>query len=129
MQNVISLDTEKLARRGFQHEGPPLPTRWRNTGGGLGSPPSPNAYELFKTPSHILVRSQYCGIVWMKEERCWRELEMCASPKVGAGAEISFGPSSWKGGGASTPLLPLFLRLWVILLCDLSQIRSAPVHL
>ena len=44
MQNIISLDTEKLARRGFQHEGPPPPpphTHTEETLGGAGSPAPP----------------------------------------------------------------------------------------
>ena len=66
MQNIISLDTEKLARRGFQHDGPaPPPPPHTHTGETRGgaeslapSPlPGPDAYELIKTPSHILVRS------------------------------------------------------------------------
>ena len=59
MQNVISLHTEKPAQRGFQHMRGHLPTHWRNTGGGV---PRPDACELLKTPSHRLVRSQYCGM-------------------------------------------------------------------
>ena len=68
MQNIISLDTEKLARRGFQHEGPspPYTHTLEKHGGDRGPipPPGPDAYELLKTP-HRLVRSQYtvelCG--------------------------------------------------------------------
>ena len=49
MQNITSLDTEKLARGGFQHEGPPPPhTHTEETLGGLGPPappPGPDAYE------------------------------------------------------------------------------------
>ena len=114
MQNIISLDTEKLARRGFQHEGHPPPhTHTGETlGGWVPRPPGPDAYELLKTPSHRLVRSQYCGIVWVKEEGSWRDLEICASPKVGGGAETSFrGPSLESGGGRAPPLPLLFLRL------------------
>ena len=116
MQNIISLDTEKLARRGFQHEGPPSPphTHTAETWGRWVPrlPPGPDAYELFKTP-HRLVRSKYCGIVWVKEEGSWRDLEICVSPRVGGGAETSFRSSSLEsgGGGASTPLPPPFLRL------------------
>ena len=107
MQNIISLDTEELARRGFQHEGPPPPhTHTGETRGGLGplSPRGPDAYELLKTP-HRLVRSQYCGIVCVKEEGSWRDLEICASPKVG-GAETSFHPPFLESGGATAPLAP-----------------------
>ena len=118
MENIISLPTERLARRGFQHDGPaPLPpphTHWRNTGAGAGSPasPGPDAYELIKTP-HRLVRSQYCGIVWVKEEGPWRDLEICASPKVwGGGGYLLPAPPPWKVGG-SAPLPPLFLRLYI----------------
>ena len=67
MQNIISLDTEKLARRGFQHDGPAPPPPHTHThtgetlvGGGWVPrplPPGPDAYELIKTPCHILVRS------------------------------------------------------------------------
>ena len=58
MQNIISLDTEKLARRGFQHDGPapsPPPTHTLEKHGGGGwvprLPPGPDAYELIKTHS------------------------------------------------------------------------------
>ena len=86
MQNIISLDTEKLARRDFQHDGPSPPhTHTGETLGGGWVPraPGPDTYEIIKTPSHRLVRSQYCGTVWVKEEGSWWDLEICASPKVG----------------------------------------------
>ena len=57
MQNIISLDTEKLARRGFQHDGPAPPhTHTGETlGGGTGSlappPPVPTPMNLSK---HLL---------------------------------------------------------------------------
>ena len=112
MQNIISLDTEKLARRGFQHEGPPPPPAHTHTeetlGGGGGwvpRPSGPDAYERLKTP-HRLVRSQYCGIVWVKEEESWRDLEICATPKVGGGADTSFRPPSLESEGASAPPCP-----------------------
>ena len=42
MQNIISLDTEKLARRGFQHEGPPPHTHTLEKHWGAGFPaPAP----------------------------------------------------------------------------------------
>ena len=83
-------------------------------GGGLSPPPlppGPDAYELLKTP-HRLVRSQSCGIVWVKEEGSWRELEMCASPKVGGGGNLLPPPPFLESGGANAPLAPPFLRLW-----------------
>ena len=101
MQSIISLDTEKLARRGFQHDGPPPPPHHTHTGetrGGAGFPPGSDGYELSKTP-HRLVRSQYCGIVWVQEEGSWRHLEICASPKVGGRRPPSAAPP-WKVGGA-----------------------------
>ena len=111
MQNIISLDTEKLARRGFQHEGPLPPythTPEKHLGEGAGSP-GPDAYELLKAPSHRLVRSQYCGIVWVKEEGSWRDLEICASPKVcvcgGGGRDLLPPPLPGKWGG-SVPRAP-----------------------
>ena len=109
MQKVISLDTEKLARRGFQHEGLSPPTHThalkKHWGGGwVPRLPGPDAYELLKTPSHRLVRSQYCGIVSVKEEGPWRDLEICVSPKVGGGAETSFHPLSLESGGGECPL-------------------------
>ena len=79
-------------------------------GGGAGSP-GPDAYELLKTP-HRLVRSQYCGIVWVKEEGSWRDLEICVSPKVGGGGDLLPPPLPGKWGGGERPLAPLFLRLW-----------------
>ena len=52
MQNIISLDTEKLARRGFQHEGPPLPnTHTGETQGGAGFPAVPTRMNFSK---HLL---------------------------------------------------------------------------
>ena len=50
MQTVISLDTEKLARRGFQHEGPaPHTHKLKKHGGGwVPRPRGPDAYELLK---------------------------------------------------------------------------------
>ena len=115
MQNIISLDTEKLARRGFQHEGPPPPpphthTLKKHWGGWVPRPSGPDAYERLKTP-HRLVRSQYCGIVWVKEEESWRDLEICATPKVG-GRRPPSAPPPWKVRGRAPPLPPLFLRLW-----------------
>ena len=89
--------------------GHPSPTHWRNIGGRGGWVPralGPDAYEFLKTPSHRLGRSQYCGIVWVKEEGSWRDLEICASPKVW-GAETSFRPPpAWKGGGRASPCPP-----------------------
>ena len=107
MQNVVSLDTENLARRDFQHEGPLPPhthTLEKHGGGGWG-PRGPDAYELLKTPSYRLVRSQYCGIVWVKEEGSWRDLEICASPKVGGGRR-RLPPPPWKVGGGERPPCP-----------------------
>ena len=93
----------------------PSHTHWRKMGG-AGSPapppPGPDAYELLKTP-HRLVRSQYCGIVWVKEEGSWRDLDICASPKVG-GQKPPSAPPAWKVGGGRAPPCPrppLFLRL------------------
>ena len=116
MQNIISLDTEKVARGGFQHAwggfSPPLEKQGRT-----GSPRSPlpdsDAYEFLKTPSHRLVRGQYRGIVWAKEEGSWRDLETCVSPKVGGGDLLLLPfPGKW-GASAPPPLVPpLFLRLW-----------------
>ena len=105
MQTIISLDTEKLARRGFQHDGPAPPPTGEALGGGLSDP---DAYELIKTPSHRLVRSQYCGIVWVKEKGSWRDLEICASPKVcgGGGRRPPSAPLPGKCGGEH-PLAPL----------------------
>ena len=105
----ISLDTEKPARRGFQHERPPSPPHTGETlGGGLGPrPPGPDAYELLKAPSHRLVRSQYCGIVWVKEEGSWRDLEICAKPKVGGGRrDLLPPPPPWKVGDEHPPFPP-----------------------
>ena len=122
MQNIISLDTEELARRGFQHEGPP-PTHTLEKHGGAGSPApwgpgplppwGPDTYELLKTP-HRLVRSQYCGIVWVKEEGSWRDLEICASPKVEGRKPPSAPPFLESGGATAPPLPPLFLHLWIL---------------
>ena len=88
--------------------GHPLPphTHWINTGGGgwVPRPSGPDAYERLKTP-HRLVRSQYCGIVWVKEEESWRDLEICVTPKVG-GAETSFRPPSLESEGVEHPPCP-----------------------
>ena len=101
MQNIILLDTEKLGLPAGGATLPPPPhTHWRNTGA-LG-PPGPNAYELFKTP-HRLVRSQYCGIVWVKEEGSWRDLEICVSPRVGGGRDLLPLPLLGKWGGEHPP--------------------------
>ena len=107
MQNIISLDTEKLARRGFQHEGPPPPPTHTGETRDRRVPhlsPGPDAYELLKTPNR-LVRSQYCGIVWVKEEGSWRDLEICVSPKVG-GRRPPSAPPPWKVGGWAPPCPP-----------------------
>ena len=72
--------------------------------GGWVPPPGPDAYELLKTP-HRLVRSQYCGIVWVKEEGPWRDLEICASPTVGGGRPPS-APFPRKWGGERPPPPP-----------------------
>ena len=108
MQKIISLDTENWPKGASSMRGhPPTHTQTGETlgGGWVPRPPGPDAYELLKTPSHRLVRSQYCDIVWVKEEGSWRDLEICASPKVG-GAETSFHPPSLESGGASAPLAP-----------------------
>ena len=42
----------------------------------------------------------------MKEEGSWRDLEICASPKVGGGVETSFHPPSLESGGGEQPLAP-----------------------
>ena len=70
MQNIISLDTENWPEGASSMRGhPPTHTHTGATRGGRGPspPPGPDAYKLLKTP-HRLVRSQYCGIVWVKEE-------------------------------------------------------------
>ena len=75
----------------------------KHCGGWAGSP-GPDAYELLKTPSHRLVRSQYCGIVWVKEEVSWRDLEICASPKPGGRPPSAPPlPGKWRG---ERPLAP-----------------------
>ena len=84
---------------------PPTHTLEKRWGAGFPAPPGPNAYELLKTPSHRLIRSQYCGIVWVKEEGSWRDLEICASPKVGGG-DLLPPPFPGKWGGASAPFAP-----------------------
>ena len=86
---------------------PPKHTHCRNTGGvWVPCPrPGPDAYELLKTPYHRLVRSPYCGIVLVKEEGSWRDLEICASPKV-EGRRPPSAPPSLESGGASAPLAP-----------------------
>ena len=89
---------------------PPQHTHTGETlgGGGAGSPAhsGPDAYELLKTPSHRLVRSQYCGIVWVKEEGSWRDFEICARPKVGGGRIPPSAPPPGKWGGTSGLLAP-----------------------
>ena len=102
-QNIISLDTEKLARRSFQHGGPGPPTG--KTGESPGSSPGSDVYEFLKTP-HRLVRGQYRGIVWVKEEGSWRNLEICMSPKVGGQRPPSAPPPSLESGGGERPPLP-----------------------
>ena len=57
---------------------PPL----EKQGGVWVPPPGSDVYEFLKTP-HRLVRGQYHGIVWAKDEESWRNLEICISPKVG----------------------------------------------
>ena len=98
--------------------GHPLPSPHTHTeelehwGGWVPRPSGPDAYERLKTP-HRLVRSQYCGIVWVKEEESWRDLEICATPKVGGGRRLpSAPPLPGKWGGERPPCPPpLFLRL------------------
>ena len=111
-QNIVSLDTEKLSPKELPAWGacpPPL----EKQGGAWVPPPGSDVYEFLKTP-HRLVRGQYRGIVWAKEEGSWRNLEICMSPKVGGGggAETSFRPPPpWRMGQRAPPLPPLFLRL------------------
>ena len=103
-QNIISLDTEKLARRSFQHGGPGPPTG--KTGESPGPSPCSDVYEFLKTP-HRLVRGQYRGIVWVKEEGSWRNLEICMSPKVGGGQRPPSAPPPWRVGGQAPPCPPV----------------------
>ena len=49
--------------------------------------------------------SIYCGIVWVKEGP-WRDLEICASPKVGVGRRPPSAPLPGKWGGGKRPLIP-----------------------
>ena len=81
MQNIILLNTEKLVRGGFQHGWPFPPPHWRNTGGWAAPVPTPMNFTKYLTDS--LGVDQYRGIVWVKEEGSWRDLEMCVSPKGG----------------------------------------------
>ena len=107
MPSVISLDTEKMARRGFQH-GRPGSSPLEKQGGGWVPPdflPGSNAYEFLKTPSHRLVRSQYRGIVWAKEEGSWRDLDICVSPKVEVGGGGLLLPLSLESGGGGKGVL------------------------
>ena len=112
MQNIISLDIKKLARRGFQHGEPPPP----HTGEMDPAPPRFRRLWILKTPSHRLIRSQYRGIVWAKEEGSWRDLEIYVSPKVEGWRPPSSAPL--ESGGVSAPLAPLSLYLctrWSVL--------------
>ena len=117
MQTIISLGTEKLARRGFQHEGPhhtyTLKKHW---GGSVPPSPGPDAYELFKTP-HRLVRStvKLCG--W-KKRNLGGSWDMCEPKSVcvwGGGRDL-LPPPPWKvWGGKHSPCPPPFLYAYELL--------------
>ena len=97
MQNIISLDTEKLARRGFQHEGPPPPphthTHWRNTGGaGSPAPPVPTPMNVSK---HL---TDWSGV---------STVELCGWKKRNLGGILRYvRPQKWGGGDLLPPPLP-----------------------
>ena len=68
-------------------------------------------------------RSQYFGIVWVKEKGSWRDLGICARSKRGGWRPPS-APLPWEvRGGATAPLPPLFLYAYV----PASQITMACV--
>ena len=106
MQNIISLDTEELARRGFQHEGHPPHTHWRNTGG-AGSPAPPGSRRLWtsQNTSQIGQESVLWNCVGERRGILAGSWDMC-EPKSG-GAETSFRPPlPGKWGGDHPPCPP-----------------------
>ena len=97
MQNIISLDTEKLARRGFQHEGPPPPnthTHTEETLGGAGSPAPP-----VPTPMNVSKHlTDWLGV---------STVELCAWKKGNVGGILRYvQPQKWGGGDLLPPPLP-----------------------
>ena len=108
MQNMISLDTEKLTRRSLQHGGPGPPTG--KTGErGLGLPTGSGAYEL--NTSQIGYESVPWNCVGERRGILAGSWDMCEPKSVGGGDGYPLLPPPWKVGEVSAPLVPLFLRL------------------
>ena len=81
-------------------------------------PPGSDVYECLKTP-HRLVRGQYRGSMWAKEEGSWWNLEICMSPKVGGGSRdpLLVPPPPWRMRGREPPCPPGSYACGTILLC------------
>ena len=100
MQNIILLDTEKLAQRSFQHGDPPTPPHWRNTEGAGSPPPLPMNFSKHLTDWLGVSTVELCG-------RKKRDLQICVSPKVGGGSRPLSTLLPWKvGKWAPAPLVP-----------------------
>ena len=95
-----------------------------------GEPGSPgsDAYEFLKTP-HRLVRSQYRGTVWAKEEGSWRDLEICVSPKVGEGGEplpLPL-PGKWGASAPSPPCSYAYARSHLLAVTLRRKMRTSSI--
>ena len=102
-QNIISLDTEKLARRSFQHGAPSPPPHWKNGGGGVWVPPGSNDHEFLRLTDWLGVSTvELCG---RKKRNLGGILRYVWAQKWGV-AEIPFRaplPGKWGGGRAPLP--------------------------
>ena len=105
MQSIISLDTEKLARRGFQHEAPPTHTHWRNTGGPPPPPrvPTPMNFSKYLTDWLGVSTVELCG--WKKRDLGGILRYVRAQKWGGGGGDLLPPPPPWKVGGR-VPRLP-----------------------
>ena len=121
MQNIISLDTEKLARRGFQHDGPAPPhthTHWRNTGGLGPSPPPRPVPTPMNLSKHLLTNwlgvstVELCG--WKKRD-LGGILTYVQAQKWGGGRRPPSAPPPWKVGGRAAPCPPPCSYAYVII--------------
>ena len=98
MQNIISLDTEKLAQKSFQHGRPPIPPHWRNTEGAGSPSPVPTPMNFLK---HFL--TDWLGVSTVelfgrkKRDLGGIDLDLC-EPKSGGGQKPLYATPSLESG-------------------------------